>query len=436
MVLMMKYDVAVIGGGIAGLTAAIYTAKAGKQVVVIEKQERLGGRAMTNYKNGAFFNLGGHALYFGDAYHTFRELGLSLQGNKPSTDAHGVWKDTVNTLPLSVTSLLTTPLLTWKGKMEFASWFTKLTKLDTHKYDHISLREWIEGHIKDPMLRNIFYALLRTTSYVASPDLLAAGPVLKQLASSMKGVLYLDRGWAPMVEQLRQLAVKLGVHFVTKNKVVAVGHQNGVVQHVRCEDGTQIEASHVIMTVSPAIAHQLVPDAEYTALHTWRDQAMEATVACLDVTLKRLPKPKQQFVYGIDQTVFLSNHSRAAYVTDDGSQLITLCKYQGPTTDAQQDLQDLEHMLDLVQPGWRDVLVAKQYLPKITVSYDFMHTKRVENPGPAVPEIKGLYVAGEWVTHGELLVDAATASARRAAEHIIAHDRSERTANYGHRNII
>lgn len=30
-------DVVVVGGGIAGLTAAIYAAKAGKQTVVIEK---------------------------------------------------------------------------------------------------------------------------------------------------------------------------------------------------------------------------------------------------------------------------------------------------------------------------------------------------------------------------------------------------------------
>ncbi|WP_246469240.1 FAD-dependent oxidoreductase [Cohnella nanjingensis] len=39
---MLKYDVAVVGGGVAGLTAAIYAAKAGKQTIVIEKQDRMG----------------------------------------------------------------------------------------------------------------------------------------------------------------------------------------------------------------------------------------------------------------------------------------------------------------------------------------------------------------------------------------------------------
>ena len=62
-----------------------------------------------------------------------------------------------------------------------------------------------------------------------------------------------------------------------------------------------------------------------------------------------------------------------------------------------------------------------------------MHVKRQENPGPAVPEIIGLYVAGEWA-HGELLVDA-TASAKRAVQHILSLESEERTPNE-HRVIV
>ena len=95
-----------------------------------------------------------------------------------------------------------------------------------------------------------------------------------------------------------------------------------------------------------------------------------------------------------------------------------------------KELQVLEQTLDLVQPGWRDELIVSQYLPKITVCHDFMHTKRQQNPGPAVPEIKGLYVAGEWATHGELLVDAATASAKRAVQHILSQESKERSDTF------
>jgi hypothetical protein len=56
----------------------------------------------------------------------------------------------------------------------------------------------------------------------------------------------------------------------------------------------------------------------------------------------------------------------------------------------------------------------------MTVAHDYMHIDRTDRfPGPAVPEIRGLYVAGEWASHGECLVDSATASGRRAAQCIL-----------------
>ncbi|TJY44107.1 NAD(P)/FAD-dependent oxidoreductase [Cohnella pontilimi] len=433
---MQKYDAAVVGGGIAGLTAAIYAAKAGKQTIVIEKQDRLGGRAISNKKNGAYFNLGGHALYKGHAHETFMELGVNVRGNQPSANGYGLWKGKLITLPTDLKSLFTTQLLSWKGKMELASWLMKFTKMDTHGYDRISLREWMEGNVRDPMVRHLFYSLLRTASYVVGPDLPAAGPVLRQLQNALNGVKYLDRGWGELVEELRKIASELGVRFITHNKVMTVEIRNGIVQQVVCEDGTRIAARNVILATSPSIAHQLVPFSEKTALQTWKEQAIEITAACLDVALRRLPKPKQQFIYGIDQTIFLTNQSRAAYLSDDGAQVISLIKYQGKENDPDEELRELEGMLDLAQPGWREQLMVKQYLPKITVSHDFMHINRRENPGPAVPEIQGLYVAGEWASHGELLVDAATASAKRAIQHMLHLEGKGRNILDEHRGII
>ncbi|MGG3885060.1 FAD-dependent oxidoreductase [Brevibacillus panacihumi] len=62
---MRTYDAAVIGGGLSGLTSAIYLAKAGLSIVLLEKSNQLGGRSVTVKKNGAMLNLGLHALYKG-----------------------------------------------------------------------------------------------------------------------------------------------------------------------------------------------------------------------------------------------------------------------------------------------------------------------------------------------------------------------------------
>jgi phytoene dehydrogenase-like protein len=422
--LMTKYDVAIIGGGIAGLTTAIYAAKAGKQTAIFEQQKKLGGRAITNKKQGVYFNLGGHALYKGEAYDTFQKLGLRLEGGALSSDAYGIWKNQLLTLPMGLPSLLQTPLLSWKGKMEFTKLLTKLGKMDTSMFDNISVHDWIETYLHDPMVKKLFYSLLRTSSYVARSDLMIAGSALKQLQRSLKGVWYLDKGWGSLVEELRELAVQLGVQLFTDQKVSTVEHQDQQVKSVVMEDGRKIEASNIVITTSPAIANKLVPNADQTALNRWSKQAIAVTVACLDVGLKQLTNPKYNFIYGLDLPILYSNQSRlgkprAAKMSDDETQAIITFKYQESQSDVKQDEEQLEQVLDLIQPNWRDQMIVRQYLPKMTVVHDYPHMKRQENPEPAVPEIKGLYVAGDWVTHGELLVDASVESAKRAVRHLL-----------------
>src|SRR5918998_1989881 len=60
-------DVVVIGGGMAGLTAACYLARAGADVTLFEKAPNLGGRAASQDFDGFRFNRGIHALYTGGA---------------------------------------------------------------------------------------------------------------------------------------------------------------------------------------------------------------------------------------------------------------------------------------------------------------------------------------------------------------------------------
>lgn len=58
-------DVIVVGGGLAGLAAAAYLARAGRSVTLFEQAAAVGGRARTR-KQGAFsLNQGAHALYLG-----------------------------------------------------------------------------------------------------------------------------------------------------------------------------------------------------------------------------------------------------------------------------------------------------------------------------------------------------------------------------------
>ncbi len=55
-------DVAIVGSGLAGLTATAYLVRGGRRVCVLERATEPGGRAMTSVEDGFAFNLGPHAL--------------------------------------------------------------------------------------------------------------------------------------------------------------------------------------------------------------------------------------------------------------------------------------------------------------------------------------------------------------------------------------
>src|SRR5215470_17529619 len=79
---MQRY--VVVGGGLAGLTAANALAGAGHSVALLEQSESLGGRAATKHDHGFLLNFGPHALYqAGVAAETLRSWNVPFSGGAP-----------------------------------------------------------------------------------------------------------------------------------------------------------------------------------------------------------------------------------------------------------------------------------------------------------------------------------------------------------------
>jgi len=76
----MKYDAIVVGGGIAGLTAAAFLAKAGRSVLLCEKENACGGLVNMFERDGFFFDGGVRAMEnSGVLFPMLRKLGLEIQ---------------------------------------------------------------------------------------------------------------------------------------------------------------------------------------------------------------------------------------------------------------------------------------------------------------------------------------------------------------------
>lgn len=421
---MKNVNIAVIGGGLSGLITAIYLAKAGKSVVVVEKSDRLGGRAMTIHKNGALFNIGGHALYRGGAaFAILKELGVKLEGGSPpTTDGFGIWRNRVVSLPATPLKLLSSRLLSWSGKIELAKLMMKLGKLNVNDIAAVSLRDWAEKEMNNPMVRHIFYSLCRTATYTSDPDHQLAYVVLEQVQSSLKcGVLYLDGGWQSIVDQLQVQATQLGVSLLHHKNVVEIEHIGGIVQKIVLADGEKIDVESVVSTLAPTEMQKLIRNADSASLQRWKEEVRPVTTACLDLCLKRLPNPNLHFAMGLDLPIFFTHQSRVAKLSENGGLVMHLIKYHSfGESDPKADERMLEQTMSLLHPGWQKEVMARQFLPNIAVARDYLHTeKKGAFPGPSVPEIHGLYIAGDWASHGEMLADAAAASAKRAALQVL-----------------
>ncbi|MEH7382714.1 FAD-dependent oxidoreductase [Bacillus sp. JJ1533] len=399
------WDCIIIGGGVAGLTASIYLARAGKSVLVLEKSKTLGGRGKTTKKLDSYLNLGPHALYSkGKSLEVLGELGIEVEGSIVPTEGKIVHNNQIYDIPATPIGLITSPLLNWKAKKELFSFFIKYKKIDTNKIKNIPLRQWLQHRIKDEVAQQLIIMLSRLSTYSNEPDLLSAGAALKQL--QLGNAIYLNNGWQNMIDTLGKMATEKGVHFQTSKSVTKV---NGTFPQFTVHTNEEtITAHNVLSTSSPHETANML--SEMKNIPNIKE-CIPVRVACMDLILSKLPHPKVNFAMGLEEPFYFSNHSKVARLSDRDFQIVHVMKYSNTNEDTEREL---ENFIEKVQPGWEKYVVYKRYLPRMTVTNSLVLAAQSKRPSPSVEQIPGFYIAGDWVGDG-MLVDASFQSARQAA---------------------
>jgi len=414
--------VVVVGGGLAGLTAATFLAGAGRSVRLFEGSTALGGRAQTEERDGFSFNLGPHALYTrGEGRRLLRELGVEFTAHPPASN--GLFASLggeLHVLPAAPASLLRTSLFSFREKLQTGRLLAGLPKLDLDAWRGRAVSEWIAGAAASPRVKLLLEALVRVATYTHAPDQLDAAAALRQIQLALAGnVLYVDGGWRRLVEGLERRAREAGVLITTGARVERLEVAGGAVAGVVLDDGSRVEAGDVVVAGDPATAVRLAGEERAPELAHAIAALVPVRASCLDLALSRLPRPDRNFALGLDRAFYLSVHSATAALAPAGAALVHVARYLAPEEPAGRDEMRaaLEGFADEVQPGWRDVVVRQRLMPSMTVSHG-LPARQGPRPGPRVAEIAGLWLAGDWVGGDGLLADAAIASAAAVARAI------------------
>ena len=406
----------IVGGGLAGLTAAATIARAGRQVTVLEAAEHLGGRARTRHRDGFDLNLGPHALYrAGGGRKVLRHLGVRVAGRMPRIHrAAFVTGDRVEPGIGHVRAIAD------RGRALRA--MTGLGVAGAGDWAGRSAEEWIDSAVGTPDGRAVVASVLRTATYTADHALLDAGAAARQLRLASRGVLYLHGGWASLVDGLADAVRTAGGQIRTRAVVDAIEHDSHV-RAVRLADGTTLAADAAIVAVNdPHRVPALLAGPGAASVEEATAGAVAVRMAHLDVALRPLPRPRWANVLGIDEPIYLTVQSDVARVAPPGGASLNVGRYLRPGEEDGDHRASIEHFLDVVQPGWQDHVVDARYVPRSMVCGDHARAATrgtLDRPSVTVAGVDGLAVAGDWVGPAGTLADAAILSGHAAASAIM-----------------
>lgn len=419
-------DVLVIGGGLAGLTTVALLARAGKSVTLFEQSSNeIGGRARTQIFDGFYFNQGPHALFLAaEGAEVLKELGIAYTGGIPQLSGLMIrheekYQLLANSSSSASNSSESQPI----SEEAIGQFFDLVSKLNFTELENVSVQEWIDRNIHDADAIAMMKALIRLTTYANDPEIQSAGSALHQInLYKLGGVMYLDGGWQSLVDGLITVATNAKAKIVRGKKATKV-QRNDSGWLVTLSDHTQISARIVVIAAGPRDAYGLFQDGERPEVFSKAvKEAKPVHLACLDVALSSLPQKDVLFAVGIDSPLYYSVHSAAARLTPENGALIHVAKYLGASMQSKpkEDAKELEDLLDLLQPGWRNVVVKKRPLPNMVLSNALVTAANNGLSGRPDPKIEdNLYIVGDWVGSEGLLSTASFASAKRAAQLIL-----------------
>jgi len=365
-------QITVIGGGVAGLTAAITCAERGAGVRLIEAHEQVGGRARST--DGPYkANLGPHAIYTGGVLWDWLSARALLPplAQPALTGVRFHYEDTIHrTPPLS----LIPPGLRLRGRMapvdqDFRSWAT----------DH-----------GDARTAGLLSALAGVYTFHHDPGELSAAFVWERsqrlLLSARPPARFVVGGWSTLVDALERHARSLGVEIVTGERV------------------SDLPGAPAIVALELRDARRLLGDDETLQWPSGR-------TVCLDLALQER-RGDPWVVSDLESSGWIERYSaRDASLAPAGEQLVQAQMPIRPDESADDAGRRLERLLDASFEAWSDRVTwrRRQVMDGRSGALDLPGTTWRDRP--AIDRGDGVFLCGDQVAAPGCLSEVSFASA-------------------------
>lgn len=266
-----RFDVVVLGAGMGGLCAAARLAQAGYSTLLVEREERVGGRASSFHKDGYTINVGAVAIENGgEMERTFADLGIEMGIRYPEpanvfrvkgktvNPGKGGWAFLLDRITKQGAKLLTQLGSAREGEMP---------------EEQLTLADWIGKATGNETVHRLFRNLSAAIFAVNADEI----PARAFLTYFMQKGAFRNFGFHPegtvgVCEQIAGACTREGGEVWTGTSVERLNVENGAVSSIELSrDGETVTvgAGAVVSNLGPAATIELAGgegfDADYLA---------------------------------------------------------------------------------------------------------------------------------------------------------------------------
>ncbi|MBI4297067.1 MAG: NAD(P)/FAD-dependent oxidoreductase [Chloroflexi bacterium] len=403
-------NVAIIGGGLAGLTTGYELAKVGHQVTILEKRSTCGGQVGTFTVGGGRLEVFYHHIFWGDGevIRLASEFGLAdrLQWLDSRVGFYHRGKIYNFVTPLDLLRFRPVSLLD-RLRLGLVGMYLRRYR-DWQRLEGLTAREWIirwAGRrnyevVWGPLLRGKFGEMADQVSMVWF-----WGKIHQRFASrgrlgQREKLGYLRGSFGLMVDALVERIQRIGGHVLTASPAARIRVEGGRAVGVDVVGQGMITADRVIATVPSSTLLGLAPEisGDYRRL---LEKARYQWAACLVLAISQpispiywlnISDPSIPFVAAIEHTNFISP---AEY---GGKHVLYLTNYVAPespltTASAKEVLKLYLPHLKKINPSFQERWVQEYHLFRDPAGQPMVGVNYSSNIPAYRTPIAGLYLA-------------------------------------------